>query len=102
MPFSAWEDEDKVHVEVDVPGMTEKDIEVTFHQGQVVIRGERRSPDRSSGYDSRLYGRFEQRLALPQGVQADQAEARLAHGVLCLSFPKAEEARPKRIALKQQ
>ncbi|MBY0227846.1 MAG: Hsp20/alpha crystallin family protein [Gemmataceae bacterium] len=101
-PLSVWEDEDHVRVEADAPGMTEKDIEVTFHQGELVIRGERSQERKEAGYDSRTYGRFEQRVSLPCPIQADKAQAKLANGVLSLSFPKAEDAKPRRIALKAE
>ena len=101
-PISVWEDEDHVRIEADAPGMTEKDIEVTFHQGDLVIRGERSQERKQGGWDTRSYGRFEQRVTLPSAVQADKAEAKLVNGVLSLSFPKSEEAKPRRIALKTE
>jgi HSP20 family molecular chaperone IbpA len=85
LPLSVWEDEDHVHVEADLPGVTDKDIEVSVHQGELVIRGERKCERQEARYDTRYYGRFEQRVSLPSPVDADKAEARLANGVLRLS-----------------
>ena len=102
LPLSLWEDEDHVHVEADLPGVTDKDIEVSVHRGELVIKGERKCERNQAAYDTRCYGRFEQRLTLPAAVDADKAEAKLANGVLRLTFPKSEEAKPRRIALKSE
>lgn len=100
MPLSVWEDEDAVTVEIDAPGVAEGDIEVSVHQGELVVRGERKSTRTGAGYDSRTYGRFEQRLTLPATVDADRVEAKLANGVLSVTCPKSEAAKPRRIAIK--
>jgi HSP20 family protein len=102
IPLSMWEDENNLYVEVDAPGMTEKDVEVTMHAGDLLIRGERKFERKGNGYDTRSYGRFEQRISLPQWVQADSVEAKLRHGVLSMTFPKKEEAKPHRIALQAE
>jgi len=102
LPISMWEDEHKVYVEADLPGVTEKDVDVAVHQGELVIKGERKCERNEGGHDTRCYGRFEQRLSLPSAVDADKAEAKLANGVLSLCFPKSEEAKPRRITLKSE
>lgn len=99
MPASMWEDDETVHVEIDAPGVTDKDIELTIHDGELFVRGERKSAEKSGGYDTRAYGRFEHRVALPVAVDADRVEAKLANGVLSVTCPKSEVARPRRIAI---
>ncbi|MCS7045738.1 MAG: Hsp20/alpha crystallin family protein [Gemmataceae bacterium] len=101
-PLAIWEDEDHYWVEVDAPGMTEKDIDVSIHNGDLVIRGERKCERKSGGYDTRTYGRFEQRVSLPKGARTDQVDAKLANGVLTLSFAKGDEAKPKKITLRTE
>src|SRR5438067_84320 len=59
-PLSVWEDEHAVYVEVDAPGVTDKDLELAIDGGELVIRGERKSERKGGGYDTRTYGRFEQ------------------------------------------
>lgn len=98
-PMSMWEDENAVHVELDAPGVGEKDIELTIHDGELIVRGERKAQENRSGYDSRAYGRFEQRVTLPAAVDADKVEAKLANGVLTVACPKSEAAKPRRIAI---
>lgn len=102
MPLSMWEDENHLNVELDAPGLTDKDVEVTIHHGDLLIRGERKCERKGNGYDTRSYGRFEQRISLPQWVHADTVQARLRNGVLSMTFPKREEAKPHRIALQSE
>lgn len=100
MPLSLWEDENSIYVEADTPGLTDKDIDVSVKGNELVIRGERKQEQKGNGYDTRHYGRFEQRVTLPAEVDANDVEAKLSNGVLSLSFPKSEGAKPKRITLK--
>jgi HSP20 family protein len=100
VPLSIWEDEERLYVEVDAPGIKEKDIDVSIHNGELLIRGERKCEGKANGYDTRSYGRFEQRISLPMWAKSEQVDAKLADGVLLLTFTKGEEAKPKRIAVK--
>jgi HSP20 family protein len=100
LPASVWEDADSVHVEADVPGLTDKDVELSVHDGDLIIKGERRCERKEGAYDTRCYGRFEQRISLPAAVDPDKAEAKVANGVLEVTFPKSPEAKPRKIALK--
>lgn len=99
MPLAAFEDEDAITVELDAPGVAEADVEVSVHQNELVVRCERK-PQRPGGYDARTYGRFEQRVALPHGIDADGVSAKLANGVLTVTCPKSEGAKPRRIAIR--
>jgi HSP20 family protein len=99
-PAAVWEDENSVHIEADLPGLTDKDIELSVHDGSFIIRGERKGEKKESGYDSRWYGRIEERIALPTTVDVEAVEAKLVNGVLTVTLPKKPEARPHRIALK--
>jgi HSP20 family protein len=98
-PLAMWEDENHVYVEMDAPGLTADDIEVSIHSGDLIIQGERKCQRRQGGYDTRSYGRFEQRMTLPAPVDAEKVEARLVNGVLSLTCAKSEEAKPRRIAI---
>ena len=102
LPLALWEDEHNVYVNVDAPGVTDKDIEVSVHGGELVVKGERKCERKEGGYDTRSYGRFEQRVTLPTPVDADKVEAKLANGVLSITLPKSEEAKPRKIALKSE
>jgi HSP20 family protein len=102
LPLSMWEDEHNVYVEMDAPGVKESDVELTVHQGDLVIKGERKCERQHGGYDNRSYGRFAQRITLPSAVDAGKVEAKLANGVLSMTFPKSEAAKPRRITLKTE
>ena len=99
IPLAMWEDEDHFYVEVDAPGMTNDEIDVSIHNGTLLIRGERKRRNEAAGFDSRAYGGFEQRISLPNWARAENIRANLANGVLSLAFPKGEEAKPKKIAI---
>ncbi len=84
----------EVRISAEIPGLSEKDVELTVHDGVLSIRGEKKSEteDKNRGYSERWYGRFERRLALPSGVQEDKAEASFRDGVLTVTLPKSVEA----------
>jgi HSP20 family protein len=86
--------EREVRISAEIPGLSEKDVEVTVHDGVLSIRGEKKSEaeDKDRGYSERWYGRFERRIALPSGVEQDKAEASFRDGVLSVTLPKSAEA----------
>lgn len=101
LPVAMWEDEDRIYVEAELPGVTEKDVEVTVHNGMLSIRGERKpEADRRYLYNGRAYGRFERVIALPETVNPDAVEATLANGLLHVACAKSPESKPRRIELK--
>ena len=99
----AVSDGDKeVRITAEVPGMTDKDVELLVEDGVLTIRGERKSDteDKESGYSEHYYGRFERRIALPRGVDEENAKADFRDGMLTVSLPKNEEAqRARRIPI---
>lgn len=100
-PAAMWEDDDFIHVEVDLPGVMDEDVNITVHEGILFVRFERKAAEgRRYAYDGRPRGRFERAFALPEAVDADRAAATLAGGVLLVDLPKSPAARPKKIALK--
>jgi HSP20 family protein len=86
--------EREIRVSAEIPGLSEKDVELTVHDGVLSIRGEKKSEteDKNRGYSERWYGRFERRIALPSGVEEDKAEASFRDGVLTVTLPKSAEA----------
>ncbi len=83
-------------VTADVPGFDEKNIEVKVVNGDLVIRGERKSEkeEKKENYylSERDFGAFERRFNVPEGVNADKIEATLKNGVLTVRLPKKPEA----------
>lgn len=95
------ETDEQYRVTAELPGMDDRDVEVSFHDGMLVIRGEKRSEARSDRMLSeRFYGRFERRIALGE-VDEDKASATFERGVLTVVLPKSPEAqdRVKRIPI---
>ena len=100
-PLALWRDEDHFYVEADLPGVSERDLELTVHHDVLTIRGERKAAeDRRYLYDGRTWGRFERAITLPEKVQADGVRAELGDGVLRVVLPVSPEAKPRTIALK--
>lgn len=97
------EDEHAYTLVADLPGVAKDDLRIDFHEGVVTISGERAAPETGDGVRvvraERHRGPFHRAFSLPQAVDADAIEATLADGVLTLRVPKAEAARPRRIAI---
>lgn len=93
------ETDDEITVSADVPGMDEKDIEVTLDNDVLVLRGEkkREREEKKRNYHlvERAYGEFCRRIPLPSSIDPDKVKARFAKGVLTISIPKKPEARSR-------
>ena len=86
--------DNQVVVTAEIPGMNEKDVELTVQDGVLCLRGEKKSEteDKDRGYSERWYGRFERRIMLPAGVEEEKANATFQDGVLTVTMPKSAEA----------
>jgi HSP20 family protein len=93
------EDEKAFHVAVELPGMDEKDVEITLSDGQLIIRGEKKREEEEKGKDfyrkERSFGAFCRRLPLPGAVDEEKVAASFRNGVLTVDLPKSEEALKK-------
>ncbi len=91
------EDEKCIALTADLPGMTDKDVEVLVAPGSLTIRGERKeeSNRKESGYyvNERSFGQFERTFALPSGIDIDKAHANFKNGALTVTLPRTAEAR---------
>ena len=94
------ETEKEVRVTAELPGMEEKDVEVTLTQGVLTIKGEKREEHEENKRDfhhSELrYGMFQRAIQLPADIDADQAKASFKKGVLRITLPKTAEAQSSR------
>ena len=86
--------DNEVRITAELPGMNEKDIELHVQDGILTIRGERKSEhqDQDRGWSERHYGRFERRIALPDGADEAHCEADFRNGMLTVRMPKSPEA----------
>lgn len=95
------EHEDRFVLHADLPGMNEADIDVQVHEGQLLLSGKReysKEEKTDSGtYRERSYGTFCRRIRLGSTVDAEKIEASYDKGVLSVTLPKKEEAKPRQI-----
>lgn len=90
-------------VAVDVPGLTESEINITFMDGSLIIEGERK-PRTADGakelFSDRAFSKFRRVLKVREAVDQDAIEADLSDGVLTLTLNRTPEASPKKIAIR--
>jgi HSP20 family protein len=98
------ETKDTLELQVEVPGIDPKDVTVSVENGVLTLRGTRKFEKASEGETyhriERAYGIFERSFTLPTNVNPEKIEARYRQGVLHLTVPKREEAKPKAISIK--
>ena len=98
-----WETKDDVVVAFELPGISEKDVNVSMTGDVLTVRGERRWPemqkDESYQRAERVHGKFERSLQLSVPVQADKVKASYRDGILTIRLPKAEEIKPREIKI---
>ncbi len=89
-------------VEAELPGVKREDVEIDLVGNELVITGEVRERERKGTLRrrSRRTGRFDYRVTLPDHVDAEKIEAKLADGVLSVRAPKSERAQRRRIEVK--
>ncbi|MFC2254438.1 Hsp20/alpha crystallin family protein [Labrys portucalensis] len=98
-------DNDKeIKVTAEVPGLSEKDVEVFLSEGVLTLKGEKHSEteDRERQFSERFYGQFERRIPVGLEVEEDKVSARFKNGVLTITLPKTAKAQTqvKRIEVK--
>jgi HSP20 family molecular chaperone IbpA len=101
-PACDIEETDKAYlVHTELPGLEEKDIDVSLANGVLVISGEKKDERHEENANrvisERRYGSFQRSFKLPSSVKTDQVKASYKKGVLTIEIPKAEEAKPKQI-----
>ena len=88
------ETDKEVRISAELPGMSDKDVDLSVQDGVMTIRGERKSEheDRDRGWSERYYGRFERRIGLPDGADEARCKADFRDGVLTVTIPRSAEA----------
>jgi HSP20 family protein len=100
IPLATWQDEHAIYVEIDAPGVKSDDVNLSVHNKDLTVTWERASAKREDGVDTRSYGKFEQQLRLPVTADESKVQATLSNGVLQLTIPKTEQAKPRKIEVK--
>jgi HSP20 family protein len=102
-PIKVREENGTIHVEAEVPGIRAEDIDISVTGRTLTLKGERK-PEEASGASfhrrERGYGSFHKAVTLPEDVNAEAIEAECKDGVLKIVLPKAEHAKPRKIAVK--
>jgi HSP20 family protein len=95
------EDKDNFVVHAELPGMKREEIDVSLHDGALSISGERKLEtkyEEAEAYRTeRFFGKFQRTVTLPAPVAADKVKAQYKDGVLTVTLPKTEAAKPKQI-----
>ena len=99
-----YEDKDNVFVKAELPGLKKEDIDVSLEDGVLSISGERKNEQQVEGAETRrserFVGQFRRTITLASEVKPDQITANYKNGVLTVTLPKAEAAKPKQIEIK--
>jgi HSP20 family protein len=91
------ETDKQMTVSAEIPGMEEKDVELLFDDGNLIVRGEMKSEteDKERQFSERFYGRFERRIPVGMDIEESKIEASFKNGVLKVTLPKTERAQTK-------
>jgi HSP20 family protein len=104
--MDAWETEHAFVVQLDLPGLTPDQVDVNFDRNTLTVRGSRGAtiPSVEKGevrvfFAERAPGAFSRSIRFPQYVESTKIEASFADGVLTITVPKAETAKPRKIEI---
>ena len=105
--FSGWtpaldlyQNNENLIAVLELPGMRKEDIEISLHDGMLTISGERKTQTQEGEQaerTERYVGKFRRSITLPSRVDASKVSATYKDGILTVTLPKAEEAKPKQI-----
>ncbi len=101
LPIDVRETENEFVVQASLPGVKPEDVQITVQGDVLTIRAETKAQEEKKGENwllrERRSGSYQRSIGLSAPVNADRSSARFDHGVLTLTLPKAEEAKPKQI-----
>ena len=99
--LDVFEDKDNYVVKAELPGMKREDVDVALHDNTLSLSGERKNETEHKGSEvyraERFVGRFQRTVTLPMAVAADKVKAEYKDGILSITLPKTEEAKPRHI-----
>lgn len=102
--LDVFEEKDAIQVRVELPGVDQKDIQLTYQDGILTLKGEKRQDWQAEEGNvhrvERRYGSFVRTLSLPATVDASRVTACFKNGVLMIGLPKKEEAKPREIQIR--
>jgi len=102
-PVDIYETEDAIVLKAELPGIDAKDVEVRVEDNTLYLKGERKYEKevKEQNYHrvERSYGSFARSFSLPNSIDAEKVKAEYKDGLLTLTMPKREEAKPKTIKI---
>jgi HSP20 family protein len=102
-PVDVYEDEHKLVLKLEIPGVNEGDLGIHLENNTLTVKGERKfeKEEKEENFHriERRFGTFERTFRLPNTVDADKAEANYDKGILSISLVKRPEAKPKQIKI---
>ena len=97
------ETDNEYRVDVDLPGLTKKDIQINYHDNVLTIEGERKEEkkEKKEGYlrNERYFGSFKRSFMLPAAITDNKIKATFKEGVLHVNIPKAEKSKRKTVTI---
>ena len=105
IPMEAYRRGDQFLIHLDLPGVSPDDVDLTLERNVVAIRAERRSPRQEGDevlIDERPQGTFTRQLFLGENLDAERLNASYELGVLTITIPVAEQAKPRRVQITAQ
>jgi HSP20 family protein len=98
-----YEDRDNLVVTMELPGVKKEDIDISLHENNLTLSGERKEEKKYGENETqraeRFYGRFQRTVSLPKPVEAAQVKAAYKDGILTVTLPKSAEAKPRQITV---
>ena len=98
------EKDEAFHIEAETPGMTVKDVSIEFHSGVLTLKGhrEQNSETEKNDYSIQEFSNqsFERNFRLSDQIDSEKVTARMDQGILKITLPKKEQAKPKKIEIK--
>jgi HSP20 family protein len=102
-PVDILESKDSYLIRAELPGMKKEDVHVEVQQGSLYLSGERKFDEPAEGVEyqrtERVAGKFSRSFSLPQTIKQDGIKASYRDGILEIYVPKADEAKPRQIAI---
>lgn len=100
-PVDVYEDEHKITLKLEIPGIDQKDVDIRYENNTLTVRGERKfeKEEKEENFHriERSYGSFARSFSLPNTIDQDNIHAEYANGVLKIDLAKRAEAKPKQI-----
>ena len=103
--FHIEEDDKSIQIKAEMPGMDEKDIQVSLDNNMLTISGEKKEEieekdkDKRVVFSERKFGSFSRSIAIPEGIKTDEIKANFKKGILNINIPKEKSVKPKKIQI---